>query len=263
MKVYNTFSEEIKSRIGELLALFILLSSKELIMELKNKIAVVTGVSKGVGLEVVKQLLEKGTIVAGWGRTAPELKHENFHFFACDVAEEDQVEKAYASTVEKLGSDIRILVNNAGFGVAGKFEEMSSEDWKSMFDTNVHGIFYVSKRLVPSMKAADEGHILNVASIAGLNGVANFAGYVGTKHAVKGISHSMYMELRDFGIKVSTIYPGSIQTNFFDNIEGTKVNENMMRPEDVAQTIVQTLETHPNYFVADVECRPLRPKGKK
>ncbi len=232
-------------------------------MELKNKIAVVTGVSKGVGLEVVKQLLEKGTIVAGWGRTAPELKHENFHFFACDVAVEDQVEKAYAATVERLGSDIRILVNNAGFGVAGKFEEMSSEDWKSMFDTNVHGIFYVSKRLVPAMKAADEGHILNVASIAGLNGVANFAGYVGTKHAVKGISHSMYMELRDFGIKVSTIYPGSIQTNFFDNIEGTKVNENMMRPEDVALTILQTLETHPNYFVADVECRPLRPKGKK
>jgi short-subunit dehydrogenase len=232
-------------------------------MELKNKIAVVTGVSKGVGLEVVKQLLEKGTIVAGWGRTAPDLKHANFHFFVCDVAVEEQVEKAFLATVEKLGSDIRILVNNAGFGVAGKFEVMSSEDWKSMFDTNVHGIFYVSKRLVPAMKAADEGHILNVASIAGLNGVANFAGYVGTKHAVRGISHSMYMELRDFGIKVSSIFPGSIQTNFFDNIEGTKVNESMMRPEDVAQTIVQTLETHPNYFVADVECRPLRPKGKK
>lgn len=248
---------------GELLLQYILYLFKELIMELNKKIAVVTGVSKGVGLEVVKQLLEKGTIVAGWGRTAPDIKHENFHFFSCDVSVEDQVEKAYTSTVKKLGSDIRILINNAGFGVAGKFEEMSTEDWKSMFDTNVHGIFYVSKRLVPAMKTADEGHIINVSSIAGLNGVANFAGYVGTKHAVRGISHSMYMELRDFGIKVSSIFPGSIQTNFFDKIEGTTTNENMMRPEDVAQTIVQTLETHPNYFVADVELRPLRPKGKK
>ncbi|MDX5337515.1 MAG: SDR family NAD(P)-dependent oxidoreductase [Cyclobacteriaceae bacterium] len=232
-------------------------------MKLKDQIAVVTGVSKGIGLEVVKLLVEKGAIVAGWGRTQPDFQHPNFHFFTCDVSNESSVEVAYQATIAKLGADIRILVNNAGFGVAGPFEEMSSADWKSMFDTNVHGIFYVSKKLIPAMKAADEGHILNVASIAGLNGVANFAGYVGTKHAVRGISHSMYMELRDFGIKVSTIYPGSVQTNFFDEIPGMNAHENMMRPQDVALTIVQTLETHPNYFVADVECRPLRPKGKK
>lgn len=232
-------------------------------MQLSNQIAVVTGVSKGIGLEVVKLLIEKGTVVAGWGRNAPDFLHDNFYFFTCDVSDEDSVESAFQKTTAKLGADIRILINNAGFGVSGKFEEMSTSDWKSMFATNVHGIFYVSKRLVPAMKAVDEGHILNVASIAGLNGVANFAGYVGTKHAVRGISHSMYMELRDYGIKVSTIYPGSTQTNFFDTIEGSEQNENMMRPQDVARTIVQTLETHPNYFVADIECRPLRPKGKK
>lgn len=232
-------------------------------MKINQQKAVVTGVSKGVGLEVVKLLVAKGSIVAGWGRKAPDFKHPNFHFFSCDVSQEDQVEKAYLETISKLGTDIRILVNNAGFGIAGKFEEMKSADWKSMFETNVHGIFYVSKRLIPAMKSVDEGHILNVASIAGLNGVANFARYVGTKHAVRGISHSMYMELRDFGIKVSTIYPGSIQTNFFDSISGMDANENMMRAEDVALTIIQTLETHPNYFVADIECRPLRPKGKK
>ncbi|MCE2707969.1 MAG: SDR family NAD(P)-dependent oxidoreductase [Algoriphagus sp.] len=216
-------------------------------MELKNKVAVVTGVSKGLGLEIVKLLLEKGVIVAGWGRTQPHFTHPHFHFFSCDVADESQVDQAYRDTVASLGKDIRILVNNAGFGVAGSLESMS----------------YTTKRLIPAMKAADEGHILNVASIAGLNGVANFAGYVGTKHAVRGISHSLYMELRDFGIKVSTVYPGSIQTHFFDDIPGMEAHEHMMRPEDVAQTVVQTLETHPNYFVVDVECRPLRPKGKK
>lgn len=230
-------------------------------MELKNKTAIVTGVSKGIGLELVKLLLEKEVIVAGWGRTQPELAHPNFHFFSCDVSKEESVEGAFQQTVEKLGVDIRILVNNAGFGVAGDTETFSSEDWKAMFDTNVHGIFYTTKRVIAAMKKADEGHIINVASIAGLNGVKNFAGYVGTKHAVRGISHSLYMELRDFGIKVSTVYPGSVQTNFFDDIEGMNAHENMMRPVDVAKTIVQTLETHPNYFVADVECRPLRPKG--
>ena len=232
-------------------------------MELKNKVAVVTGVSKGLGLEIVKLLLEKGVKVARWGRNKPDFTHDQFHFFTCDVADEAQVEQAYLATLAQLGSDIRILVNNAGFGVAGPMENMSTADWKSMFDTNVHGIFYATKRLIPAMKAADEGHILNVASIAGLNGVANFAGYVGTKHAVRGISHSLYMELRDFGIKVSTIYPGSIQTHFFDDIPGMNAHEHMMQPADVALTIVQTLETHPNYFVVDVECRPLRPKGKK
>ena len=232
-------------------------------MELKNKVAVVTGVSKGLGLEIVKLLLEKGVKVAGWGRNKPDFTHDQFHFFTCDVADEAQVEQAYLATLAQLGADIRILVNNAGFGVAGPMENMSTADWKSMFDTNVHGIFYATKRLIPAMKAADEGHILNVASIAGLNGVANFAGYVGIKHAVRGISHSLYMELRDFGIKVSTIYPGSIQTHFFDDIPGMNAHEHMMQPADVALTIVQTLETHPNYFVVDVECRPLRPKGKK
>jgi len=232
-------------------------------MELKNQIAVVTGVSKGIGLELVKILLEKEVTVAGWGRNAPDLSHENFHFFTCDVSKEEAVEKAYSETTTKLGSDIRILINNAGFGIAGPTESFSSEDWRAMFDTNVHGIFYVTKRFIPAMKKADEGHILNVASIAGLNGVNQFAGYVGTKHAVRGISHSLYMELRDFGIKVSTIYPGSVQTNFFDDIPAIEANENMMRPQDVALTMVQTLETHPNYFVPDVECRPLRPRGKK
>ena len=138
-------------------------------MELQNKVAVVTGVSKGLGLEIVKLLLEKGTIVAGWGRNQPDFTHSHFHYFSCDVADEAQVAQAYTDTVAALGADIRILVDNAGFGVAGPLENMSTADWKSMFDTNVHGIFYTTNRLLPSMKADDEWHIVNVASIAGRN----------------------------------------------------------------------------------------------
>ncbi|QDH77782.1 SDR family NAD(P)-dependent oxidoreductase [Echinicola soli] len=232
-------------------------------MILEGKTAIVTGVSKGIGLEVARQLLDSGVTVAGWGRNSPPLEHERFYFFSCDVSDASAVDSAYHETVKVLGEDIRILINNAGFGKVGKIDEMDIEDWKGMFDVNVHGIFYVTRKVVPNMKKQDEGHILNVASIAGLNGVANMAGYCGTKHAVKGISHALYMELREYGIKVSTIYPGSVRTHFFDDIEGMDAHENMMRAEDVATTMVQTLQTHPNYFIADVECRPLRPKGKQ
>lgn len=106
-----------------------------------------------------------------------------------------------------------------------------------------------------------EGHIVNISSIAGTNGVKTMSGYVGSKHAVTGIGHSIFQELRDYGIKVTTIYPGSTNTNFFDDMEFANANENMMRPQDIAQTILGSLQTHPNYHVVDVEVRPLKPKG--
>ena len=88
-------------------------------------------------------------------------------------------------------------------------------------------------------------------------------GYAATKHAVTGISHSMYHELREFGIKVTCIYPGSVRTNFFDQIDSINAHENMMRPEDIAKTIVDCIDTHANYLPVDIEVRPLRPKGKQ
>ena len=99
-------------------------------MELKNKVAVVTGVSKGLGLEIVKLLLEKGVKVAGWGRNKPDFTHDQFHFFTCDVADEAQVEQAYQATVAQLGADIRILVNNAGatWGAAAEVHPVSAWD---------------------------------------------------------------------------------------------------------------------------------------
>ena len=230
-------------------------------MEIKGKIAIVTGVSKGIGLETVKQLLEGGCIVAGWGRTSPEIQHKYFHFFKTDVADWENVQGSYQSTKEALGTPT-ILVNNAGMGHQGLIHEMPVEEWREMFDINVHGLFYCIKVSVPGMIEQDGGHIVNVSSIAGTNGVKTMSGYVGTKHAVTGISHSIFQELREYGIKVTTIYPGSVNTNFFDNIEFANANDNMMRPEDVATSIVQTIQTFDNYHVVDVEVRPLWPKGR-
>jgi len=231
-------------------------------MELKNKIAIVTGSSRGIGLELVKQLLDKGMKVAGWSRTDPKIENKNFQFVKTDVSDADSVKKAFEETTEKFEGKVSVLVNNAGMGHYGPMLDMSFDKWKEMFDINVHGIYFCSNSVIPGMKEMDEGHIVNVGSIAGLNPIKGMVGYAGSKHAVTGISHSMFMELREFGIKVTCIYPGSVKTNFFDNIDAYEANDNMMRPEDVASSIVFCLETHENYLPVDFEVRPLRPKGK-
>ncbi|SFH13038.1 SDR family oxidoreductase [Pontibacter chinhatensis] len=231
-------------------------------MNLEGKVAVVTGVSKGIGLATVKALLEKGAIVAGWGRTAPDLQHEQFHFFECDVRYPESVQNAFDQTIARVGTHVQVLINNAGLGLSAYFEDMSLDDWHLMFETNVNGIFYCTRLVLPGMKELEEGHIINISSIAGTTGIEQMAGYCGTKHAVRGISHSLYKEVRNYGIKVTCIYPGSVQTNFFDKIESVTVNENMMRPEDIASTIMHALESHPNYHHVDIEVRPLMPKGK-
>ncbi len=230
-------------------------------MMLKDKIAVVTGVSKGIGLETAKALLASGVKVSGWSRSKPDLTHENFIFVETNVADPASISLAYDKTVAHFGDAVQVLINNAGLGFFGPMEETSNEEWQMMFETNVHAIFYCSKLFIPKMKELDEGHIINIGSIAGLNPVKNMVGYAATKHAVTGISHSMYQELRDFGIKVTCIYPGSVKTNFFDKIDAVNAHDDMMRPEDIAKTVVDCLDTHANYLPVDIEVRPLRPKG--
>ncbi|NEM99013.1 SDR family oxidoreductase [Pontibacter burrus] len=231
-------------------------------MELKGKIAVVTGVSKGIGLSTVEALLDKGAIVAGWGRNAPELKHENFHFFECDVRYPESVQRAFDQTISQLGVHVSVLVNNAGLGIGGYLDEQSIEDWLTMFETNVNGVFYCSRLVLPGMKELGEGHIINISSIAGTTGIEGMSGYCGSKYAVRGISQSLYKEVRNYGVKVTCIFPGSVNTNFFDNFENITSRENMMRPEDIASTIVHALESHANYHHVEIEVRPLMPKGR-
>lgn len=229
-------------------------------MHLDNKVAIVTGVSKGIGLSTVKMLLDKGCKVAAWGRTTADLEHENYHFYKTDIRKYEEVEASYKATVKDLGDDISILINNAGLGFEGGIETMEVDQWHQMFETNVDGIFYCSRLVIPKMKANDEGHIINISSIAGNTGIPNMSAYCATKHAVSGLSHSMYKELRNFGIKVTCIYPGSVKTNFFDNIDSVTINDGMMMPEDIASTVIHCLESQANYHHVDIEVRPLKPK---
>ena len=230
-------------------------------MDLKGKKAIVTGASKGIGLATCKALLDQGAIVAGWSRSKPELQHANFHHFPCNVADHESVQAAYEATTSAIGTDLSVLVNNAGLGYQGKIEEMPIAEWHHMFAVNVHGLFYCTRLLVPLMRELGEGHIVNISSIAGTNGVETMAGYCGTKHAVNGISHTLFKELRNDGIKVTNIMPGSVNTQFFDEIASINAHDNMMRAYDIAESIIYVLGTSANYLPADLEVRPLKPKG--
>lgn len=223
-------------------------------MKLEKRTALVTGASRGIGLSISKALVEAGVTVAGWSRSKPEtFSHKNFHHFPVDLTKELSVQTGYENTTEKLGRHIPILINNAGTGYRGSFEEMSPDNWRALFNLNVHGIFYTTRLLIPDMKEQHEGHIINISSGAGTNGIAGMACYSATKHAVVGLSESLHFELRDHGIKVTCLSPGSVDTGFSDS------NKNKLTPEDLAGSVIHILSMPKNHHYTDIQVRPLQP----
>ena len=229
-------------------------------MKTQNKTAIVTGASRGIGLAITKALLKEGIKVAGWSRNAPEeLTHGHFFHFEVDLTKELSVQHAYEQTVNELGQDIPILINNAGMGYRGNLEDTPVEKWKYLFDLNVHGVFYVTRLVLPQMKARQEGHIINISSGAGTHGIAGMSCYCGTKHALVGISHSLHQEVRDYGIKVTCLSPGSVQTRFSQASGQPPSKKNSLLPEDLAASIVHILGCPQNFHYTDLEVRPLQP----
>ncbi len=230
-------------------------------MEIKNKIAVVTGVSKGIGYHIAHQLHDKGAIVYGLGRNNADFLPEA-HFLSCDIRQESEVKAAFAKILNKHHR-IDILINNAGIGYFAMLEDISSEQWHEMFDTNIHGMYYCCKAVLPVMKKHEIGHIINIASTAALEGMPQVSAYCATKWAVKGLSESLFREVRDFKIKVTCVYPGSTKTDFFRNSPGIQPHDYMLMPEDIALGMVQAIEMPDNFHTVNWEIRPLQPKGPK
>src|SRR5690606_21260429 len=144
---------------------------------------------------------------------------------------------------EKWGRQIHVLINNAGLGYFGYLEETGLEEFHEIFETNVFGTFYCCKVALPLMKAAEEGHIINISSTAGVEAYPQVGAYCASKFAVKSMSESLYKEVREFKVKVTCVYPGSVKTDFFRNSPGIKPHDYMLMPEDIATAFVQILET--------------------
>jgi len=229
-------------------------------MNLENKIAVVTGANKGIGYHCVQQLLDAGAIVYGLCRSGCSTKHDNYTCLQADVQVYEQLESAFNTILQKHGQ-VDVLINNAGLGYFGFCEEIPLEQWHQMFNTNVTGLFYATRLALPSMKKSGEAHIINIASIAGLEGYQQVSGYCATKFAVRGFSDALYKEVRDFGVKVTCVYPGSVKTDFFRHSENITAHDNMLMPEDVAAQILFSLQTPKNFHNVNLEIRPLKPRG--
>ncbi len=230
-------------------------------MNLSGKVAIVTGVSSGIGRATAEDLLARGAAVAGWGRTAPAgLNHDRFQFFACDVRDEHAVAEALTNTLRELGPEVHILVNNAGVGIFGPIDGFKSEDWHTMFDTNVNGLFYCTRAVLPTMKKQHAGHIINVASLAATAGTANLAGYCATKYAVRGFSDALFKELRPAGIRVTCVMPGSVETQFNGATPGPEPDPHKMQPETIAAAIIHALEAPEATMISEIQMRPANVK---
>ncbi len=243
-------------------------------MDLLDKVAVVTGASRGLGRAFSAALLQAGARVFGLARSGDDLAAlrdtfgdafgDAFTPVACDVTDRDAVEAAF-TRVREEGGRLDVLVNNAGLGRFAEVDALAPEDWHAQVDTNLSGVFYCTRAAVPVMKAQHEaegfgGHIVNVASVAGLVGNPRLAAYNATKFGVRGFSEATMKELRPYGIKVTCVYPGSVDTRFFEEA-GSPGNPHAMQPEDVAATVLHVIRTPPGYLISEVVMRPMKTAG--
>lgn len=223
------------------------------------KTVIITGTTKGIGLATAKKFLEEGYKVIGTGRTSTKIDHKNYEHYSFNVGNSQEVESFYKD-INKEIDNVELLVNNAGIGWPTPIDECKTEDWDEMMRVNVNGVFYMAKGLVPSLKKARRGHIINISSTAGKIGIETMSAYCATKFAVRGLTQSWYKELRPLGIKVTSIHPGSVQTNFFDTFDNVQANESMMKPSDIASSIWHAFNSDANYHMIEIEMRPLQPK---
>lgn len=230
-----------------------------------NKIAVVTGASKGLGAAIAITLAKKGVHVFGIGRDEHALNEvltqagTNFEPVILDINDENAIHSWYNNTFINVNTP-DILINNAGIGFFSKIDETPTSKWLEMVNTNLNGTFYVSSTLIPDMKKKKTScHIINIGSILGKVGRTESAGYCATKFGIQGFSEALFMELRGFNIKVTCVNPGSIETDFFKT-SGQDSHHNMLQPFDIANTIIHLLETPDNMLINEITIRPLNPK---
>jgi NAD(P)-dependent dehydrogenase (short-subunit alcohol dehydrogenase family) len=190
---------------------------------MKNNVWFVTGASKGLGLSLVKKLLQEGYRVAATSRNVSELEiavgesTDRFFPLAMNLLSEADVESSVKKTVDHFGS-IDVVVNNAGYGLVGGIEELTDGEVRANFEVNVFGALHVIRKTLPHMRNQNSGHIFNIASVGGFVGTfPGFGIYCATKFAMHGFTESLAAEVKQFGIKATVVSPGYFRTNFLDS----------------------------------------------
>ncbi|MEL6484978.1 MAG: SDR family oxidoreductase, partial [Bacteroidota bacterium] len=233
------------------------------------KVVYITGGSKGIGLGVAQTLLSQGMKVAISGRNEASLKEalvqlgnsEDVLALQSDVTFLSDEEKTVEAILQHWGQ-LDVVIANAGVGHFAPVDELSSEAWQSMMRTNLDGVFHTLKASVEALKGS-QGYYITLASLAGTNFFAQGAGYNATKFGVVGFTQAAMLDLRGYGIKVSTIMPGSVSTHFNGN-EPSDKDAWKIQPEDIGKLVLDLLQMHPRTLPSKIEVRPSRPdlKGK-
>ncbi len=240
--------------------------------QIEGKKAIVTGGTRGIGHAVVQALAAAGASVVLTGTTAKHANTAAEEFvrqgmkvfgFPADVSREDDVQKLFDFADKTLGG-LDILINNAGLGIFKPAGELSLADWKKVIDVNLTGAFHCSRLAIPRMKASGGGYIVHLSSLAAKNPFASGAAYNASKFGMNGMAEAMMLDHRYDNIRVTSIMPGSVDTDF----GGTAKEKNAaasnwkISPADVADMVITVLKMPERTTVSRVEIRPSRPPKK-
>lgn len=236
--------------------------------DLKDKVALITGGTKGIGRGIAEALLHQGMKVAITGRDEKSTKEaateltENDNYIlgvAADVRDYDSQKAAVNATLDKFGK-IDVLIANAGLGHFENITDMTPQQWNETIDTNLTGVFYSVKASLEAIKES-KGYMITISSLAGTNFFEKGTAYNASKFGLTGFSQALMMDVRQDDVKVTTIMPGSVSSHFGGRTpdEGTDWR---IQPEDLGQLTVDLLKMHPRTLPSKVEVRPAKPPTK-
>ena len=239
-------------------------------MELQGKVAIVTGGTKGIGRGIAEALVRAGVNVCISARSRNEIdvtlealaapKAGSATGIVSDVCNYSQVKPLFELTASQFGG-LDILINNAGIGLFQTVEEMTPEDFRSVIETNLFGVFYCCHEAIPLMKERGGGYIINMSSLAGVNAHPKMAAYNASKFGLNGFSEALMQEVRHDNIKVSYIMPGSVNTEFGGD-EPSADQAWQLQPADIAKVVLDLLQNESHALASRVEIRPSKPPKK-
>ncbi len=229
---------------------------------------VVTGASKGIGKGIASFLAMDGFEVGAVARSADLLddlragisgEGGTCHVAACDLRDADSTLAAMDSLAGALGG-IDALINNAGIVLRRSVWDIRPEEWHALIDTNVTGMFHATRAVLPRFRQQGRGHIVNISSISGKVPLPGGSAYAASKFAVTGFSQSLLQEVREFGIKVTTIFPGSVDSASHRHDPNADTTWKVT-PEEIGRACAYVLKAAPGTDVSELEIRPLRKPG--
>ena len=236
-------------------------------VDLKGRVAVVTGSSKGIGYAIAEAMVDAGADVVVSARNEAEVQTAAERLggrgggralgVPCDVRRAEDVQRLIGRAVEAFGG-LDILVNNAGVGAFAPIDELSAERWKQVLETNLDGVFYGCQAAVPHLEQRGGGWIINVGSLAGKNPMPGGTAYNASKFGLLGFSEALMLDVRDRGIRVTCLMPGSVATYFNDHTP-SEADAWKIQPEDLAQIVLDLLAIPERTLPSRIEIRPTRP----